>query len=591
MGMQVRTNIMAKNARRNLKRNEGAVSKKMQKLASGYQVSSAADDAAGLAISEKMKAQIAGLDQASENAQDGLSLVQIAEGATVQIHEMLNRMTTLATKSANGTLEDEVDREAIQSEIDDLNTEITRISKYTNFDGTPLLDGSLSGSGVNADTRLTGGSIVDISGAALSMPAGCVNNISSGGADKVDFAKDTEVINIDGMDIVIDWSTVSKEEQVALAADMTKGQTNASMKNIASIIEKTINAAIDENNKLQGSHIKHISVKGGAGVTTGGTTAADKGWLRITSGLDNLEANITLKGASASVTGNQPDYKAASGAYLAAVFNAGNAANGAKQSDISYHMPIYLDDINGVPFDMALDGEKISVTVTGMQNEQSNNPNWLKDNIGLLNDAIQDALDHYIAAKGLDLEDGEALKANIQMDMTADGRLTVINNSGMTLSFSDKDGNQAAATLGIAKGQAGVKNGGLPLQIGDTGDDFNQMVVSIDDLSAAGIGTENMSVLTVSAASDAMRMIKSAINTVSQNRSNLGAIYNRLEYAVKNLDNTSENIGAANSVIRDANMAEEMMGYTQANVLVQAAQSMLAQANTAPQQILQLLQA
>lgn len=160
MGMVVRTNSMAMNANRNLNINSSQVSKSLQKLSSGYKINSAADDAAGLAISEKMKSQIAGLDQASANAQDGISLVQTAEGATSQIHSMLNRMKTLATKSSNGTIQDEVDREAIQSEVDALNTEITRISKSTNFNGITLMDGSLGGAGVSDGTKLTGANIV-----------------------------------------------------------------------------------------------------------------------------------------------------------------------------------------------------------------------------------------------------------------------------------------------------------------------------------------------------------------------------------------------------------------------------------------------
>ncbi len=148
MGMVVRTNTMAMNANRQLSVNNNQVGKSLEKLSSGFRINRAADDASGLAISEKMKAQIKGLEQASANSQDGISLIQTAEGATQEIHNMLNRMVELATKSANGTIQDAVDREAIQREIDDLNSEITRISQSTNFNGINLLDGSLGG--VNA---------------------------------------------------------------------------------------------------------------------------------------------------------------------------------------------------------------------------------------------------------------------------------------------------------------------------------------------------------------------------------------------------------------------------------------------------------
>ncbi len=143
MSMVVRTNTMAMNANRSLSNNNTNVAKSLEKLSSGYRINRAADDAAGLAISEKMKSQIVGLDQASTNCQDGISLIQTAEGATTEIHNMLNRMKELAVQSANGTIQDEVDREAIQAEVNALNEEITRISESTTFNGIALLNGDL----------------------------------------------------------------------------------------------------------------------------------------------------------------------------------------------------------------------------------------------------------------------------------------------------------------------------------------------------------------------------------------------------------------------------------------------------------------
>ena len=145
MGMVVRTNTMALNAYRQLGMNNSAVSKSLEKLSSGFRINRAGDDAAGLAISEKMKAQITGLETASSNAQDGISLIQTAEGNLTEVHSMLNRMVELATKSANGTYQNEVDREALQSEMDQLLEEIDRISQSANFNGIKLLDGSLGG--------------------------------------------------------------------------------------------------------------------------------------------------------------------------------------------------------------------------------------------------------------------------------------------------------------------------------------------------------------------------------------------------------------------------------------------------------------
>ncbi len=143
MGMVVRTNVMGINANRQLGMNNSQVSKSLEKLSSGYRINRAGDDASGLAISEKMKAQIKGLEQASSNAQDAISLVQTAEGATTEIHNMLNRMTELATKAANGTYDTDVDRKAIQTEAEALMEEINRIVDSTNFNGTTLLNGDM----------------------------------------------------------------------------------------------------------------------------------------------------------------------------------------------------------------------------------------------------------------------------------------------------------------------------------------------------------------------------------------------------------------------------------------------------------------
>ena len=144
MGMVVRTNIMAVNANRQLGMNNAKVGSSLEKLASGFRINRAGDDASGLAISEKMKAQIKGLETASANSQDGISLIQTAEGALTEVHSMLNRMVELAGKAANGTMDDAVDRKALQEEVKSLKEEIDRIAKGTNFNGQALLNGSLA---------------------------------------------------------------------------------------------------------------------------------------------------------------------------------------------------------------------------------------------------------------------------------------------------------------------------------------------------------------------------------------------------------------------------------------------------------------
>ena len=160
--MRIQHNIMAMNAYRNYNTNTSSLSKNLEKLSSGYRINRAGDDAAGLAISEKMRAQITGLDAAQKNVKDGISLVKTAEGAMQEIQDMLNRMKYLATQSANGTYQDDVDREALQDEVDALTKEIDRIAQSANFNGQKLLDGSLNNAQGKADFQV-GTSMLDIS--------------------------------------------------------------------------------------------------------------------------------------------------------------------------------------------------------------------------------------------------------------------------------------------------------------------------------------------------------------------------------------------------------------------------------------------
>ena len=169
--MRIQHNIMVMNAYRNYTNNTSALSKNLEKLSSGYKINRAGDDAAGLAISEKMRAQITGLDKAQDNAKDGISLVQTAEGALTEVHDMLNRMYELAEQSANGTFEDGTDRKQLQKEVDQLKSEINRIADSANFNGIKLLDGSMAANGTTKITGVAAGSSagVDVSIVADSL--------------------------------------------------------------------------------------------------------------------------------------------------------------------------------------------------------------------------------------------------------------------------------------------------------------------------------------------------------------------------------------------------------------------------------------
>ena len=356
MGMVVRTNAMGINANNNLNKNNASVSKNLEKLASGFRINRAADDASGLAISEKMKAQIKALDTASANAQDGISLIQTAEGYMGEVHDMLNRMVELAEKSANGTYETKAsadggvdgetygnaatDRKALQSEMDQLAAEIDRIATTANFNNLKIMDGTL-------DTGFKD---------AMKVPA------TAAGAPAAD----------------------GKITDTALTS--AKGG-------------------------LSGAALK-LQI---------GETSTDA---------DKLSVNVK-----------------------------------------SFNTEYLFNDINT----LVTSGES-------------------KINLLVKNDSTQ-------------------------------------HTGGVTVNISNQD-----------------------------------------------------------VASVAAEKLRTVINTVSSQRADLGAMQNRLEYTINNLNTASENMSSANSRIRDTDMAKTMMQYTQGNVLTQAAQAMLAQANQQPQGVLQLLQ-
>ena len=498
MGMVVRSNIMALNANRQLGMNNSQVSKSLEKLSSGYKINRAGDDASGLAISEKMKAQIKGLETASTNSQDGISLVQTAEGALTEVHDMLNRMVELAGKAANGTIDSETDRAALQDEMNSLLDEIDRIAESTDFNGIKLLNGDLATNTVK------------------------LGNIKLGAGT----ASTTEVATAATTTQTIGAGT-------AAAAKLTVEYTDA-------------------NGKLQSVTVDY----------TGATGANDN----ATAIRDALKAN----------------------SELSALFDIGGSA-----ADITF---------------TAKTAGEGGVKVTGMTTSDA-----AGTAIGKL--TFKDGTDAY-----------EKVTNGAQQDLAAGDKVTVngtvyefVANAGdkvttegavAVLVGADKDAsianlNKALESEGVTVEKATndllfkpMSNGkGLSLQIGATGDAYNKVTINVGNMSSKGLGIDNLrniGIMSQDAASAALDQIKngadSAINTVSSVRAELGAMQNRLEHTINNLDVASENMQSANSQIRDTDMAKEMMEYTKKNVLTQAAQAMLAQANQQPQSILQLLQ-
>ena len=555
--MRIQHNIAALNSYRNLTGNNASVSKNLEKLSSGYRINRAGDDAAGLAISEKMRAQITGLETAQKNANDGISLVQTAEGALTEVHSMLNRMVELADQSSNGTYQDAVDRENLQKEVNSLKEEIDRISESTNFNGINLLDGSLAGNGTSG-SGLVGGTIG-------TWKAATYKGTAANASANLDFSKkDTFVI--DGTEVEVDWSTLSSEEQSALKTDWISNTSVTTAKNAAKIMEDTINAAIDKVNKEANISVSHITLK-----------AEDANNFKLTSGLNGSGAS------SLAIKGMPTTNKSVAGLVLG-VADAGGADKVASLATATSQLTINPANGKG-KFNILIDGEAIEVDMSNAMLLSVSTG----DNIATaINGALTIALGKYDTAKGNTGDD--AINGKITAKFNKSGQLEFTNTSGKKIGFEDKDGNDFAKTLGISAEGKAVSGGGLVLQIGDTADDFNKLTVSVGNMSSSSLGIGSINVSTQQNASNAVEKIKNAINIVSSTRGDLGAIQNRLEHTINNLGVTTENMTAAESRIRDVDMASEMMSYTKNNILVQASQAMLAQANQLPQGVLQLLQ-
>ena len=577
MGMVVRSNIMAVNSQRQLGMNNSQVSKALEKLSSGYRINRAGDDASGLAISEKMKSQIKGLDTASLNAQDGISLVQTAEGALTEVHNMLNRMTELATRSANGINED-LNRESLQLEVDKLQEEIDRISQSTNFNGIKLLDGSLGGGNVSANgTSFTGAN--DISKfSSAEVVTGAASGVSF---TAVTSASATETFVIDGQKLEIDWS---------------KGDAKKFLESITSVDGSTTAIATEAGkewaNKLTelfNNQIKEQGLKGSVKITFDGSKfslksenkGSDSEFSFSGSTLTEAEKSLGSLLFGGSTTAGDP--------ITSIISKAGNEYNG---NTIAA----------GSQFQMDINGTKVTVTVVTQITKTSSQTVVNMSTVAAnLQTDIQAAVNAYNTAMGLTpgtYDKASGLTGLTVSDFTVeaadDGGFLIKYNGDVEdvkFSFNDIGEKDIAASLGLANGSSMAGgNRGLILQIGDTADSFNQIAVSVANMSSLGIGVASVDISKREGAASAIDTIRAAIDKVSEQRAVLGATQNRLEYTINNLDTASENLQSANSRIRDTDMAKMMMEYTKVNVLTQSAQAMLAQANQQPQSVLQLLQ-
>ncbi len=558
--MRINNNLVAMNT----SRMAGVVAKKVsgaiQKLSSGMRINHAGDDVAGLAISEKMRAQIRGLNMASRNAQDAVSLIQTVEGATNEVHDILQRMRQLSVQASNDTAAD-ADRQAIQSEIDQLNEEVNRIANTTSFNGISVLDGSggsktITQTVVNSLTAAIPAYIDDAmdqieANFSINTPAGVRNldvtyyydegtstgasmGTADGGANltmRINLANVTDAggnLHPQGViDTLIAHEMMHGYQftNMAFSTDgVDRDKENWFLEGLSMAIQGGNNFAVTDHNVALTSSFDgdyrsaYEAVKTLHEITDGGINAI----------IDRLEAGDNLDQAINNTT---QDF---AGTELA------GAAGAADFTSVNEFITWFNADAGG----------DVTTYLTGSTD--------------------------FSAGTGVITNGGvKGSSSNLTLDQTiANDAATVKATTSFNINFTNPT---------FSAG------GNLSMQVGANSSDT--FTIQLANVTTDNLGTTSLDLTTTAGATNAINSLDSAIESVSSIRGRMGAYQNRLEHTIKNLEVTSHNLQAAESQIRDVDMANAMMSFTKNNILGQAAQAMLAQANQSNQGVLQLLRA
>ncbi|WP_278523373.1 flagellinolysin [Clostridium cochlearium] len=561
--MIINHNINAMNAHRNMAINTVKSGKAAEKLSSGLRINRAGDDAAGLAISEKMRAQIRGLEQASRNAQDAISLIQTAEGALNETHSIVQRMRELSVQAANDT-NTEDDRNNIQKEINQLIAEVDRIGNTTEFNTIKLLN---SGS-ENLEVREN--ILKGLKTGWLEKAGEIINNaygIEGTGTKKLQIFLDEgtpygELAHVRGtfdvLELHIDISDFEKGDGESgnnihgklyndriIAHEMTHAVMNDAL-------------GIDKMNDLHKNN-KVWFIEG----TAEGIAGADERLKRVIgkpdqSGIDTTKLNSLASRANALLNG--------------ATWKGDDLDYAAGYVMVKYIKEEAHKDLKNVMTSIKADGNKgleTSIDITNLKtNFETNIKNYVNDNakVTLNWGAHENDVGSILGSNhgGVDIKAEDVIKGTTAVtEQPLAGKFQII--------WSDENNSNSELTIQVGANAAQTLNIGLR------------------DMRASALGLSGLQITDNKKASEAIGKCDSAISRVSTFRSSLGACQNRLEHTIANLDNTAENLSASESRIRDVDMAKEMMNFSKNNILMQAAQSMLVQANGQPQGILQLL--
>ncbi len=494
--MRINNNISALNTYRQYTANTNSANKSMEKLSSGLRINRAGDDAAGLAISEKMRAQIRGIEMASKNSQDAISLVQTAEGALTETHSILQRMRELAVQSSSDTNED-IDREALQAEFAQLQSEIDDIAGQTKFNNMSLLDGTYSGPTLEATaTGLETGVTLSLTNAAAATTS----------TETIEVTAFTEATTLEA-----GTATITNGSGTGVTGTAASGTIAAGAQYNGAYFVKATGTELDDMTfELVDSEDNVVATQTGVTVAASSTTAIDFGNY----------GGITITGSSATAGNLTAVYTGAAGGATYTIADGSDAA--------AASATINGQTVTSASTSVAVD-TGVYMSLTSLESGD-----WASQ------DDLETALFGAVDGTG-----------SYTIALGEDNSMTIQTGANEKQTMSVNIGNMGTTALGL------------------TSD------IKVDDLESA---------------SSAITTVDDAIKSVSTQRASLGAIQNRLEHKINNLDTSAENLQAAESRIRDVDMAQEMVEFTKNNILLQAAQSMLSQANAQPQGVLQLLQ-
>ncbi|MBP2636637.1 MAG: flagellin domain protein [Firmicutes bacterium] len=600
MSMVISTNMSALNTTNQLNKNSNLMNSALEKLSSGYSINSAADNAAGLAISEKMRAQIEGLNQASDNSQDAISLAQTADGALDETNEILKRMRELAVQASSDTLTDD-DRESIQDEIDTLRQEIDRISDDTEYNTIKLLNGdsgsATSVAGVNSsavvastteagNNTTTGDYTVNYTSVATQASTESLGLTSATGIDSI-----TDSATAFAGEVTINGTTITIESGDTIEGVIEKINDETTTTGVTA----TLNTDDSGNMYIQ---LNEATYGSDSSITLKADNATLSGLFNAVATTDTTSTSVTVSGTDATGTINGA-VATADGNTLTAfdLTVTGDDAELEKLATAKADMALYATGTDTLTAAATATETDYQAALTALQgstdtdvttalaaleattaytDEYEAAVNELAIAVAESTDAA-DAANYttYIAAKTLDNA------ADVAAASTADPTTTTVA--------------QYLAATATATAEVSVdSSSNLTFQVGANSD--QTMTLSISDMDANSLGVAGstsdtgIDLSTAELATDAITTIDAAISKIASERSNLGAVQNSLESNINNLDTESENLTSAESNIRDTDMAEVMAEYTKLSVITQAATAMLAKANSQPQQVLTLLQ-